>query len=422
MAGDHQFLVGRDDVAGDARAFPRDARTAFGIRFSVELEPEPAEALDDSFANAGRVLADARGENQAVDAAHGRCEHPRRKGDAIDEVVERKLGARILAFEQIANVVADSGKPFKAAFVVEKALHVLRAHPFLIQQIEDDPGVELTGPGSHRQAVERSETQRALHALPGRNGAHRSAAAEMGDHGAALGKIGSDAWEPVGNVLVGQAVEAVTAHALVIERLGEGVTVGQFGVTAVKGRIEAGDLKELRLPRSHRADRAEIVRLMQRRKRRERIETLQHGLGDHRRRAVVRAAMHDTVANGGGKLADMRPQEPDHLVERGRYVLDLGSGPGLVDQGVAAHAARDQMGLYRHALDLTFQAPLEPIAGRDGEQLELDARAAGVDDENGLAHGLRPGSAAWRSGYGEAASPRLRTPGAYGHCRPARSG
>ena len=161
---------------------------------------------------------------------------------------------------------------------------------------------------------------------------------------------------------------------------------------------------------------------MQRRKRRECIETLQHGLGNHRRRAVVRAAMHDTVADGGGKLADMRPQELDHLVERGRYVLDLGSGPGLVDQGVAAVAARDQMRLYRHALDLTFQAPLEPIAGRDGEQLELDARAAGVDDENGLAHGVRPGSAAWRSGYGEAASPRLRTPGGYGHCRPARSG
>ena len=114
MAGDHQFLVGRDDVARDARAFARDARTAFGIRLSVELEPEPGEALDDGFANAGRVLADAGGENHAVDAAHGRCEHPRRKGDAIDEMVERKLGPRILAFEQVADVVADSGKTFKA--------------------------------------------------------------------------------------------------------------------------------------------------------------------------------------------------------------------------------------------------------------------------------------------------------------------
>src|SRR5262245_65559413 len=98
----------------------------------------------------------------------------------------------------------------------------------------------------------------------------------------------------------------------------------------------------------------------------------------------------------------MRPQEPDDLVERGRHVLDFGSGPSLVDQGVAARAARDQMGLYPHALDLTFEASLRPVAGRDREQLELDARAAGVDDENSLAHGLRPGSAAWRSGYGEA--------------------
>ena len=80
----------------------------------------------------------------------------------------------------------------------------------------------------------------------------------MGDHGAALGKIGSDAREPVGNVLVGQAVEAVTAHALVIKRLGEGVTVGHVGVTAVKARIEASDLEELRLSRPHRADRARL--------------------------------------------------------------------------------------------------------------------------------------------------------------------
>src|SRR5262245_18312580 len=110
MTGDHQLFVGRDDVACDTGAFARDTRTAFGIGLWVELKPEPGETRDDGFANAGRVLADASGENQAVDAAHGRCEHPRRKGDAIDEVVQRKLGARILAFEQVADVVADSGK------------------------------------------------------------------------------------------------------------------------------------------------------------------------------------------------------------------------------------------------------------------------------------------------------------------------
>src|SRR5262245_50040641 len=157
-------------------------------------------------------------------------------------------------------------------------------------------------------------------------------------------------------------------------------------MAAVKGGIEAGDLQELRLPRPDRADRGEIVRLVQRRERREGLETLQHRLGDDGRRAVIRTAMHDPVADGGGMLADLRAQEADHLVERGRYVLDLGRRPGLVGQGIAVHAARDQMGLYRHALDLTLQAPFEPVAGRDGKQLEFDARAAGVDDENGLAH------------------------------------
>ena len=39
------------------------------------------------------------------------------------------------------------------------------------------------------------------------------------------------------------------------------------------------------------------------------------------------------------------------------------------------------------SLDLAFQAALQSIARADGEQLKLDARAAGINDENGLGHG-----------------------------------
>ena len=38
-------------------------------------------------------------------------------------------------------------------------------------------------------------------------------------------------------------------------------------------------------------------------------------------------------------------------------------------------------------LDLAFQTALQPIARADGEQLKLDARAAGINNENGLGHG-----------------------------------
>ena len=38
-------------------------------------------------------------------------------------------------------------------------------------------------------------------------------------------------------------------------------------------------------------------------------------------------------------------------------------------------------------LDLAFQEALQSIAHADSEQLKLDARAAGINDENGLGHG-----------------------------------
>ena len=39
-----------------------------------------------------------------------------------------------------------------------------------------------------------------------------------------------------------------------------------------------------------------------------------------------------------------------------------------------------------------FQEALQPIAFADREQLKLDARAAGIDDEDGVRHGSGPGA------------------------------
>ena len=46
VLGNHQLFVGRNDVAGDPRAFARDAWGARGVCLCIELEPEPSEALD----------------------------------------------------------------------------------------------------------------------------------------------------------------------------------------------------------------------------------------------------------------------------------------------------------------------------------------------------------------------------------------
>ena len=95
VAGDHQFLVGGDDVATDPRSFSRDPSGALGIRLRVKLKAEPGQALRHGIADGRRVFADARREHEGVDALHCRPQHPGEKSDSVDEIVERELGARV---------------------------------------------------------------------------------------------------------------------------------------------------------------------------------------------------------------------------------------------------------------------------------------------------------------------------------------
>ena len=163
----------------------RPAPLAFAC--GIELKAEPGEAPRHGLANGGCVLADAGGEHEAVDAAHGGREHAGEERNAIDEIVEREFGARDRSSaSKIAHVVADAGQALETAVVIEQMLDVLGAHALLGQEIEHDAGVELAWARSHRQTVERGEAHGALDALPGVDGAHGGAAAEMGDDHAAL--------------------------------------------------------------------------------------------------------------------------------------------------------------------------------------------------------------------------------------------
>ena len=67
MAGDHQLLVGGDDVTSNARPGTRDEHLSTGICLGVEIETEPGQAPGHRLANGGCVLADAGREDEPVD-------------------------------------------------------------------------------------------------------------------------------------------------------------------------------------------------------------------------------------------------------------------------------------------------------------------------------------------------------------------
>ena len=101
----------------------------------------------------------------------------------------------------------------------------------------------------------------------------------------------------LGDALIRQPVKSVAADAFLVEALRQRVAVGNFGMAAMKRRIEAGDLRKLRLSLQQRADRAKIVRLMERRKRRESLKPLEHNIVDEVGSLKVRAAMHYTMTH-----------------------------------------------------------------------------------------------------------------------------
>jgi hypothetical protein len=62
-----------------------------------------------------------------------------------------RIGARF----ELAHVVAYARKALEAAVLIEKQLHLVCAHLLLIDQVEQDAGIDLAGARAHRQAVER---------------------------------------------------------------------------------------------------------------------------------------------------------------------------------------------------------------------------------------------------------------------------
>src|SRR5215469_4564959 len=87
--GDHPFLVGRHDPGRDARRRAADHAGPLGVGGLVDLDAEPSAALDHFGACRRVVLADAAGEDHAIEAAQGGNQRADLAADAIDEEGDR---------------------------------------------------------------------------------------------------------------------------------------------------------------------------------------------------------------------------------------------------------------------------------------------------------------------------------------------
>ena len=69
--------------------------------------------------------------------------------------------------------------------ITDHFVEVFRVVPFLAEQIENEPRIEVAAAGSHHEATRRCESHGRIHRLPVAHGGQAGAVAEMRDYDAA---------------------------------------------------------------------------------------------------------------------------------------------------------------------------------------------------------------------------------------------
>ncbi len=209
----------------------------------------------------------------------------------------------------------------------------------------------------------------------------------MGDDHSSAGNFGRDLRQALGNILVGQAVEAVAPDAFGMELVRDRVVIGERIVIAMKRGIEAGDLRQRREILRQGFDRREIMRLMQRRQRYVALQPRHDGMIDQHRPGMIRPAMHDAMADGHRVDLQLVAQPGAGDRHRGRNIRQpLRSDRSRSASGSPVGAARAQSRAAADSVHLSLDLPPQPALAFHREDLKLHAGGTGIDDEDRI-HG-----------------------------------
>src|SRR5215472_4541546 len=196
----------------------------------------------------------------------------------------------------------------------------------------------------------------------------------MSDNDAAFGNRGIKLRQAAGNVFIRQAVKTVAPHALLIEALGDRVTVGEWTVRAMKRSIKARHLKQFRPLCQERVDRGEIVRLVEGGERTELFEPFEHIFVDYDCSIIVRTAVNDAVSDRR-KLDFLGLAQP---IARGAYrggdVRNFLRRIRLVDERLAVARLGPQPWPCINSVKLAFDVTLRVTGGSLVKYLEFDTR------------------------------------------------
>ena len=137
-------------------------------------------------------------------------------------------------------------------------------------------------------------------------------------------------------------MEAVAPHALLVQRVGQGVAVGHLGMAAMEGGVEAGDLGNPGAALADHADGRQVVGLVQRRQRGVGIQPRQDVVIDQHRLGQLGAAVHHAMAHGQRRAAEVAAEPGAHDFLAIGHIGRVAGGDVALDQRLAGGIAHPQ--------------------------------------------------------------------------------
>ena len=205
------------------------------------------------------------------------------------------------------------------------------------------------------------------------------------------------AGQGLGDVLVGQAVEAVAAHAAVGDRARQGEGLRHLRLGAMERGVEAGHLGQLGCALHQRPDRGEVVRLVQGRERNVLFQRREHGCIDANGSGVGKPAVDDAVADADEALfAQLVAEEREQMVERAVVTQGRAVAPAFFAERASVAILGNEVRRRIQPLGLAAGDQLQRRAG-GREERELETRRARIENGDRLAHVTSPLSCAARS-------------------------
>src|SRR5437899_10194375 len=166
-------------------------------------------------------------------------------------------------------------------------------------------------------------------------GAEARAIAEMRHRRAFLCRLRRERGEAARDVFEGEPMKTVAADAALFKMPGDGKAARRRRQVVMEGGIEAGDLRQPRLQRSHRPDRCQTARLVKGRKRYQCFQRRESLVGDHDGAGKIAPAMNDAMAYGGKSTPCEIILDPSKYIGEQAVALSLAGGAALLEQLLA---------------------------------------------------------------------------------------